>query len=645
MIKWASRALARDIGKVVVAIRRTVPGNNGAGMPSIAVWLGVVLAFMATVGGISRWGLVPPFDIPMLVASIGALALIFPAMSRRGPRRMWRSAQARRIELPVLAAAAVTLVAAFAADDRAVSLLGSPGSGLGALSLLVIASLALSSAWLAPQMRQALVLAAPWIVGVQVGGAASQLLLGMPMKGSLSNATYLSMVLVLFLPPLLSTVVEGHRLRTDLLSIVRLSLATGAVLVLAIGGARVGTFVAAAGLLWMLLPVLWGHGKADRRSILAGVGIGSVVLAGVVYSIPRIVTGLADGTALGSRPEMWSAAVSLIGTRPVLGWGPDGFHAAVGRVASEAMMVKEGSSGFGFAQLPTDPHQLVLAILVAVGALGLLASGWLGFAVVRTWLGERRSKGRLSWPVVSSVLFLLTAMMAPATLQNLPLFALVIGASVPLGFLRTTAVDERRTLAGSAGVAAATAIRTLSVVAAIAVMASAATHLYVGPAGESAELGSALRAQSVARLWTVDPFLYYSESVNFSVVAASGVSGAYAPAIAAAERAVALVPTDPFYRSHLGYTYFTGNETGKAAQAYSYALVLFPNSSDALEGLGYSLLAKGDAQGARRFADRALVIGPGRVTSHRLASDVYRALGDAQRAAEEAAKAEALAAP
>lgn len=608
---------------------------------SFAVWLAVLAAVTAMLGGVSRLGVVEPFDVPQLATAIAALALVVAVP--KACRRLWRSAQARRIEWPALALVVAVAASTALAVDPVTSLVGAPGSGLGAGSVAALVVLALSAAWLAPRVRSAVVFAAPWVISGQAALTLWQLVTKAVPHGTFSNATYLSMALVTLLPPALAPVVDGERLRLDRGAVARMAVAAAAVIVLGLSGARVGTLVALVAVAWTLTPSLRAMSRGDRRVVPAIAGAVALTVAAGSLVLSRVFGGAGLAEQLGTRPEMWSGSLKLLAMRPVLGWGPDGFHAAIGRVASVAMMTKEGSGGYGFGQLPTDPHDIVLAILVSLGVVGVTALAWLAFAAFRTWVSERGSAGRLSWPAVSTILFAVTALMAPATLQNLPLAALVAGASVPLGYLRADAASGKRTLLMTAGASAAWLTRTVTVLAALVAAASAITHLWIGSTAQSATVATSLRARDAATVWQLDPFLYFEESLRWSLTAAGGTSSALPPSLDAARRALVLSPADPFYRTQYAYTLYVSQEFPQAASAYESVLRVFPNSPDGVEGVGFSLLAAGQPEKAKSYAQRALELGPGRFTAHRLASQVFLALGDEPRAAAESALADRLA--
>lgn len=624
-----------------MAVRRGGSETDArSGVRWAAAWIGVLAVFTAMLGGVSVFGVVEPFDVPQLAAAVAALGLAVGVS--RPLRRLWRSTQARRVEVPALALLVVVAVSALRATDPATALLGAPGSGLGAFAVVMLLLLGLSAAWLAPQVRSSLTLAAPWMIAAQAVVTVFQMATNAAARGTFSSAAYLSMALVVLVPPTLAPVVAGGRLRYDRPALARLALAALAVVLLGLSGARVGTAVALAGVAWMLTPAMRALSKNDRRVVPAVAGAVVLTVSAMVLVALRPFAGQTVAQEVGTRLELWAGSLRLVAMRPLLGWGPDGFHAAIGRVATAAMMASGRSAAHGFAQLPTDPDSILLAALVSLGVVGLAALAWASTAVVRTWLGERRSSGRLAWPAVSTLLFVATAMVEPATLQNLPLFALVAGASIPLGYLRPEAVESRRTLTTTAGASAAFLTRTIATVATLVVAASAATHLWVGAIGTSADVASSLRARQAAQLWQVDPFLFDVESTRWSLAAAGGATSAFAPATTAAQRAVALAPSDPFYLTQYAYTLYVSRQPDKAADAYAAVLGVFPHSPDAVEGAGFSLLAAGRTAQALLFAERALAIGPGRLTAHLLAADVYRALGDTKRADAEAAAAERL---
>ena len=81
----------------------------------------------------------------------------------------------------------------------------------------------------------------------------------------------------------------------------------------------------------------------------------------------------------------------------------------------------------------------------------------------------------------------------------------------------------------------------------------------------------------------------------------------YGEAVAHAERAVALDPSDAGARGNLAYTLFYDNQLDAAISAAETALRLDPNNPAlALQWIGRAEFAKGDFDRALEFTERAL---------------------------------------
>jgi hypothetical protein len=333
---------------------------------------------------------------------------------------------------------------------------------------------------------------------------------------------------------------------------------------------------------------------------------------------------------------MWSGALDLVLRSPLAGYGPDGFRVALARVAAQSMIAREGASNVGFATVPVDPHNVVLAVAVSGGLVCLAALGWLGAECVRTWIVERRTTGRFSSAAVGTVAFVLAGLTAPMTMQDLPLAAVVIGASVPLGsaIAHAGVVRGRRRTSAVLGTAAAAALVALSV---------SGTYLWVGPI-DSADTDAA-RSLWAVRLLPGDPLLRLVASRRLMAVAVAGDPDAGAASVLQAASATAIAPRDPFYAIEHGSALASIGRQVEALAEFERALTLFPASPDAAQGAALAALALGRTPEARAYARLALEVAPLRAEAHEIAALVYDAAGDPAEAARERAEAARLGGP
>lgn len=134
------------------------------------------------------------------------------------------------------------------------------------------------------------------------------------------------------------------------------------------------------GIPFVLLVLFRAYGRFMPRRILVGM-IGLLLVSGIgiyaipelgvqarvnqaVYEVARYVQGDRSGTSVGARFEMWRGASYLIAQKPLIGWGDNGYVAA---------MQALGESGFIIAQAAQygHPHNEFLDSLAKRGILGL----------------------------------------------------------------------------------------------------------------------------------------------------------------------------------------------------------------------------------------------------------------------------------
>lgn len=470
--------------------------------------------------------------VTALSAAGASVACIVALLTGSGP------AITRRVVLPGALFLGWALMSALASGRGWSAFAGQPTSMLGWSTLAALAALALVAASAAPRLR-------PWFAGWAWAFVAAQSLLaigqlfrGAPAAGTLPNSTYLGEMLLLLLP---WTLAENDRpwLR-------RISAAL-AVVALSAGGSRVASAVALVWAVWWILrrsglPARARHATAASAAVLAAA-------AGLLFARAELL-GTVRVATLGLRPVMLRLAAEAVALRPILGWGPDGFVAGGGaastleRARSSTLIVLQPGS--------VDPHSSLAWIAVSTGVVGFALFTWLAVAVVRNWRAQAVSGEDVApaaWAVAGSFVVMLTA---PAALQTLPLFAVVLGLSLASG----TREPDRRSNGGP-GAARHWWTSALVVLALITALAAAngATRARLELASAERSPSLAPAAEKAARLWAVDPHLWHLASLHWGYVGlADPRIAASRPDLTAAEKAVALDARDPFYALELART-------------------------------------------------------------------------------------------
>lgn len=148
-------------------------------------------------------------------------------------------------------------------------------------------------------------------------------------------------------------------------------------------------------------------------STVAGIAAGLVVgeLGGARTSLERI------GGGTEGRAELWHQAVGAAPDRPLFGTGLGLFRDAVqGEFGIE--FARESSS---LGQQPwSDPHNVVVLLLVSVGVVGLGLAAWFVVAAMRHTGGPFQ----LAFLVLAG-----TWLLQPAPIQTLPIALIFLGAS------------------------------------------------------------------------------------------------------------------------------------------------------------------------------------------------------------------------
>ena len=160
-------------------------------------------------------------------------------------------------------------------------------------------------------------------------------------------------------------------------------------------------------------------GKTPLRMIAyAGIGvIGTIISAGVLVIIgwvPRTIARLltvstAPGSSFGSRFGFWEASISVVDTRPFTGYG----------LGSWPIVTSGGIADY--------PHNIVLEVLVELGAVGLvLLLLVIGFGFVTALRTMRSGTHLTGWLLLTLAGFMLiNAMISSDINGNRYLFAYI----------------------------------------------------------------------------------------------------------------------------------------------------------------------------------------------------------------------------
>jgi len=165
--------------------------------------------------------------------------------------------------------------------------------------------------------------------------------------------------------------------------------------------------------------------RADRAGLTwpavfaAGIPVG-VIVGSVLTRLSGglgVVTHTADSTGSETyqqRFDAWSEGLRAFTSKPVFGYGPDQFRAAVGHLFPLQEVVARDGTGF------VDAHDIVVEILVTTGVVGLaLFGGWLV-------LGAAHRRGPL---LGFAAVLLVSELVEPLNTAITPLLFLAVGAA------------------------------------------------------------------------------------------------------------------------------------------------------------------------------------------------------------------------
>lgn len=362
--------------------------------------VGCLLVAILTPLAVNLWAK-QPFDPPKaallcsLAWMMAGLWLVDNLLARRPP---WRELENNPLLWPVLAVAAVQILATALAVDPNLSLWGNYERSQGLLTLLsylllfLIVSTRLRT--LAQARRLVVAMAATGIplIGIGLAQTLGWDIMGLisdarsPAYATLGRSNFLGAYLVMLLPLTLALALIARQRWQRLAGI---GLAVGELVMIALTLAR-GAWLAAAvavavfGLLWF-----WPHLDPRWRRLAAAGG-----LAALAGSLTGMLWLGGEGGSTAARLAIWRATLDLIARRPLLGYGPDSLGLVFPRVYPPQLVYYQGRG------LAVDrAHNLFLDWAVTTGVLGLLAGlallatlfvvGWR--AIMQTIETERRT--------------------------------------------------------------------------------------------------------------------------------------------------------------------------------------------------------------------------------------------------------------
>ena len=204
---------------------------------------------------------------------------------------------------------------------------------------------------------------------------------------TLANPNHLSGYLAILLPIGLVLAVLETSPRTR----VAIGVVGAGLMIELVQTATRGAWLAAVVSVLISVVLLSREVKVGARQI-AGAGLGLAAVAGLAaalsfsghmrYSVSQLAgsTGSAGSTAT-ERVEYWRAAITVAGSHPLVGSGPDTFASEVDRVQSAKLASLQGPE-----VAPDGPHNVMLDYLATLGIPGLLFFlAILGVAGWRAW--------------------------------------------------------------------------------------------------------------------------------------------------------------------------------------------------------------------------------------------------------------------
>lgn len=476
--------------------------------------------------------------------------------------------------------------------------MGEASALAGLASLIAFTAISWSAGMRSRGVESALIAAAPWFVALQSVWALVQISRGGPGVGSLPNSTYLGEFVVLLLPWVIVRGREYPRLRL----IARIVLVLVAVTALGASGSRVAAVLALVWTVWTFSQLT--HLPVSLRRWAGPGAVALVLLAGLVFARAEILGSVGVGT-LGARPQMWRLAARAVALRPLLGWGPDGFLAGGARAMTPQVAERGLKLVFGYGN--TDPHNLVVFIVVSTGIVGMLAFFWAVAELLLRWRRlrlEGKGSGSARWALALCAGVLLTA---PATPHILPLLAIATGLSVAPLARRASEERWQRPLAVS--------VVAVFLITSLTYGANALARMPYEDFGPEVSVAKAASVEKAAARWRFDPYLAYLSSLHLGyAVQADNALASQRPDLRAIERAASLDTHNPFYALELARTLdFYSAPQDRVEEAFEETLARYPGSPLARAEFALFLARRGRTEAAIEHLRLARLLDDGTV--------------------------------
>jgi O-antigen ligase len=413
-----------------------------------------------------------------------------------------------------------------------------------------------------------------------------------------------------------------------------LALASPAALALLLSGSRGALLALAAGLCWLIYRSWPGLRPAERRLIVVAMLLG-LSLAGW-----RMAGRLAEDDPFRyQRLEIWKSSAGMIRDDPWWGSGPGQF-----RFAASGYQFADGNGPLQYDRSYRIPHSDLLRLFCEFGvpaALALLAALFMAVrAIARRHPGEPGAQAALLAVAVQALVD------DPSRWPAVYLLA----ASL-LGCLLSSSCSERAPRFPAAMRSALAMLLMLLFV--IGDLAPAAAHLqFAGLPNRNLDPEQERRLSLALGLNPMQPDYWRRQAENLAGSSVPLTLQRYASAREAAERAIRLNPADSL-------NYWMAAKVERRAclelfrdvacrervtRRYRWAQALKPYDVRVSLDHGQFLLAAGDPEGARRFAERALTMEPNSVAPRLLLAEclLLQRHPDPERAAELVVEADVL---
>jgi len=413
--------------------------------------------------------------------------------------------------------------------------------------------------------------------------------------------------------------------------------------------------VAVAALVGAALWVADGSRLRLRHLLSLAAGLSPLLSLALTVVVVRLTPIAERLTALGgsnaARVAIWTAALPLLGDRPLLGYGPETLAPLFARVFPPPLVYYQGRNVY-----VDRAHNLGLDLTLNAGLVGLLALGvLLGWALWRLWsppADTLHTFARAARVGLTAALFGHLAdlqfsfdLSGSATVFYL-LLALAAAYSRSLS-PATTDQDENRPSAppavrswerlsgmGQGALYIAPGLAVLGLIAILSVRPLRADTL-IWRAGQS---GNPAPAQEAVILSPLEP------AYRLALAAVLARAGRFPEAEAQARQGVTLSSTEPRTWAFLGDLYLSWGDTDPtrlafAQAAYRTAAVLAPNVAIYHTGLGVALVRQSRLDEAVSSWERAVDLDATDYVAYAYLAQAYADLGrtdEAGQAAEQA---------